>query len=86
MDNITGDVLTADGVKRNVIIINGQFPGPSIEVAEGSQVDLSHLGFSGAVQKILHVVISSGTYQSNINGNSMHARMNRILSTCSSFV
>ena len=38
IDDLTADVITADGVKRNVIVINGQFPGPTLEVAEGSQV------------------------------------------------
>ena len=38
IDDLTSDVITADGVKRNVIVINGQFPGPTLEVAEGSQV------------------------------------------------
>ena len=38
IDDLTGDVITADGVKRNVIVINGQFPGPTLEVAEGSHV------------------------------------------------
>ncbi|CAH1252822.1 Hypp1020 [Branchiostoma lanceolatum] len=32
------DVITADGVQRNVILVNGQFPGPAIEVMEGAQV------------------------------------------------
>ncbi|XP_066271301.1 uncharacterized protein, partial [Branchiostoma lanceolatum] len=32
------DVITADGVQRNVILVNGQFPGPAIEVMEGVQV------------------------------------------------
>ena len=38
IDDITNDVITANGVKRNVIVVNGQFPGPTLEVAEGSQV------------------------------------------------
>ena len=33
------DVITADGYVRNIITINGQFPGPTISVAEGSQVN-----------------------------------------------
>ena len=43
------DVITADGYVRDIITINGQFPGPTIEVAEGSQVSLSDQihGFSG---------------------------------------
>ncbi|KAI8514095.1 hypothetical protein Bbelb_084190 [Branchiostoma belcheri] len=32
------DVITADGVQRNVILVNGQFPGPAIEVMEGAQI------------------------------------------------
>jgi hypothetical protein len=32
------DVITADGRPRNVIVINDQFPGPSIEVLEGAEV------------------------------------------------
>ena len=32
------DVLTLDGVQRNVITINGMTPGPVIEVMEGAQV------------------------------------------------
>lgn len=43
-DNLIGsvvdedDVITADGHVRNVIVINDQFPGPNLEVMEGSQV------------------------------------------------
>ena len=32
------DVITADGVTRNILTINGQLPGPVIEVEEGLQV------------------------------------------------
>jgi len=32
------DVITADGYSRDVIVINDQFPGPTIEVMEGVQV------------------------------------------------
>ena len=32
------DVITADGYQRNIITINGQFPGPTLEVMAGSQV------------------------------------------------
>ncbi len=32
------DVLSVDGFSRNIIIINDQFPGPNIEVMEGTQV------------------------------------------------
>jgi len=32
------DVITTDGYSRDVIVINDQFPGPTIEVMEGVQV------------------------------------------------
>ena len=32
------EVITLDGFVRNVIVVNGKFPGPTIEVMEGSQV------------------------------------------------
>jgi len=32
------DVITADGYSRDVITINGQFPGPTIEVVERVEV------------------------------------------------
>ncbi|CAH1274669.1 Hypp5360 [Branchiostoma lanceolatum] len=32
------EVITADGVQRNVIVVNEQFPGPTLEVMEGAQV------------------------------------------------
>ena len=32
------DVITGDGYERKVITINGQFPGPAIEVTEGAKV------------------------------------------------
>ena len=32
------DVITADGFSRSVIVINEQFPGPTLEVMEGVQV------------------------------------------------
>ena len=34
------DVITCDGRKRTIIVINGQFPGPTLEVMEGSQVSV----------------------------------------------
>lgn len=34
----TRDVITLDGHQRDVIVINDQFPGPTIEVLEGAQV------------------------------------------------
>ena len=33
-----GHIVTADGYKRSLILINGQFPGPALHVREGSQV------------------------------------------------
>jgi len=35
------DVITVDGYSRDVIVINDQFPGPTIEVMEGVQVGYS---------------------------------------------
>ncbi|XP_078590744.1 uncharacterized protein LOC144870452 isoform X1 [Branchiostoma floridae x Branchiostoma japonicum] len=32
------EVITTDGVQRNVITVNDMFPGPTIEVVEGAQV------------------------------------------------
>ena len=32
------DVITADGYERDIITVNDQFPGPNIEVMEGTQV------------------------------------------------
>jgi hypothetical protein len=32
------EVILADGFPRDVILINGQFPGPTIEIMEGAQV------------------------------------------------
>ena len=32
------DVHTADGFSRNMFLVNGQFPGPAIEVLYGAQV------------------------------------------------
>jgi len=32
------DVITADGYPRDVIVVNDQFPGPTLEVTEGVQV------------------------------------------------
>ena len=36
-----GKVVTLDGHQRDVIHINGQFPGPTIDVMKGVQVGLS---------------------------------------------
>lgn len=35
------DVITADGLPRNIYVINGKFPGPALEVVEGSKVTVS---------------------------------------------
>ncbi|XP_035661520.1 L-ascorbate oxidase-like [Branchiostoma floridae] len=35
------ETITADGVQRNVILVNDQFPGPTLEVMEGAQVVLT---------------------------------------------
>ncbi len=32
------DVITADGVRRDILTVNGQFPGPNIEVLQGGEV------------------------------------------------
>ena len=36
--DVRDEVVTADGVKRNLITVNGTIPGPAIEVMEGAQV------------------------------------------------
>ena len=38
IENVTDNVITADGVQRPIITINGVFPGPTLEVIEGSEV------------------------------------------------
>ena len=38
IENVTDNVITADGVQRPIITINGVFPGPTLEVMEGSEV------------------------------------------------
>ena len=38
IQNVTDNVITADGVQRPLITINGVFPGPTLEVIEGSEV------------------------------------------------
>ena len=40
------DVITADGFPRDIITINDQFPGPTIEVMEGAQVGMSFCSFT----------------------------------------
>ena len=32
------DVITLDGTRRNIYIINGQYPGPTLEFMEGAEV------------------------------------------------
>lgn len=39
------EVTTADGFERDIITINGGFPGPTIEVLEGAQVSFHLLIF-----------------------------------------
>ena len=41
IQNVTDNVITADGVQRPLITINGVFPGPTLEVIEGSEVSTS---------------------------------------------
>ena len=36
--NVTDDVITADGFTRQLITINGKFPGPTLQVMEGAEV------------------------------------------------
>ena len=38
IENVTDNLITADGVQRPIITINGVFPGPTLEVIEGSEV------------------------------------------------
>ena len=40
IQNVTDNVITADGVQRPLITINGVFPGPTLEVMEGSEVSI----------------------------------------------
>ena len=51
-----GNVVTLDGHQRDVIHINGQFPGPTIDVMKGVQVGLSdyfwHLYFCKRTPRI----------------------------------
>ena len=53
------EVITADGIPRNIITINGQFPGPTLEVMEHAQVCLrsyySHFPIKG--KGILNLVV-----------------------------
>ncbi len=34
----SSDVITGDGLRRDIITVNGQFPGPDIEVLQGCEV------------------------------------------------
>ena len=34
------DVITTDGLTRNIYVVNEQFPGPTLEVVEGAKVHL----------------------------------------------
>ena len=34
------DVITADGFVRDIITVNGQFPGPDLQVLAGADVSL----------------------------------------------
>ncbi|KAI0234468.1 Oxidoreductase OpS5 [Lamellibrachia satsuma] len=57
------DVITADGFSRNVIVINEQFPGPTLEVMEGVQVVVhvtNHLLLEG-ITVHFHGVLQRGT-------------------------
>ena len=38
--NVTDEEITADGVQRALITINDVFPGPTLEVMEGSEVNI----------------------------------------------
>ena len=35
------DVITTDGLSRNIFVVNDQFPGPTLEVFEGTKVRLN---------------------------------------------
>ena len=39
-NQVSSNIVTADGRARNVLLVNGQFPGPTIEVMEGSTVSI----------------------------------------------
>ena len=39
-DDEVDKTITGDGQVRNIVVINDQFPGPTIEVMEGSKVKL----------------------------------------------
>ena len=52
--NITDDVITADGVRRSLVTINDGFPGPTLEVMEGSEVWESSLFLSRVLTEKQH--------------------------------
>merc|ERR1719443_979031 len=37
----TDNVITANGLRRKIITINGVFPGPTLEVMEGAEVEVT---------------------------------------------
>ncbi|XP_078702336.1 uncharacterized protein LOC144928144 [Branchiostoma floridae x Branchiostoma belcheri] len=49
------ETITADGVQRNVILVNDQFPGPTLEVMEGAQVVLKVINHFYKEVTSLHV-------------------------------
>ncbi|XP_078664411.1 uncharacterized protein LOC144907345 isoform X1 [Branchiostoma floridae x Branchiostoma belcheri] len=55
------EVITTDGVVRNVITVNDMFPGPTIEVVEGAQV----------VVKVTNKLLSEAT---SIHWHGLHMR------------
>jgi len=38
---VSENVITADGVRRKLITINGVFPGPTLEVMEGAEIEVT---------------------------------------------
>ncbi|XP_078620980.1 uncharacterized protein LOC144887566 isoform X1 [Branchiostoma floridae x Branchiostoma japonicum] len=56
--------ITADGVQRNVILVNDQFPGPTLEVMEGAQVVLKVINHFYREVTSLHV---HGLYMRGVN-------------------
>eukprot|EP00794_Sanderia_malayensis_P013688 gene13688-15114_t len=39
--NVSRDVITADGFRRSLITINGQFPGPTLQVMSNAEVEVT---------------------------------------------
>ncbi|XP_066272659.1 uncharacterized protein [Branchiostoma lanceolatum] len=58
------ETITADGVQRNVIVVNDQFPGPTLEVMEGAQVVLKVINHFYKEVTSLHV---HGMYMRGVN-------------------